>query len=322
MTFFDRLRERIRTTGGVLAVGLNPESARLPADSSDHDYPLRAFNRRIVDATHDHAAAYVLNPAFYADSAGWVSLAETVAYAQGRGVPVVLDGKWNELSNSRADLLDSVDAVTVSPYLGRDALGDLLDSDGADDDSSDLGVFVTCRTPNAGAGDLLDCELAPSEAESLFADGGVSGEDDGGENGDGNNDDGDGDEEDEKPTLAGGIAPFADSWAEDSAADVGLLVGGDPDRVGAIRERAPDLPLLVVGGVRNDPEVAEFAEPESGPNEEVGLVAVSREVAYAGESAGSAGGHRRAGGAGGQDRYATAARQAARRLKGQLNRYR
>ena len=284
MTFFDRLRDRVGATDGVLAVGLNPELSRLPADSNDHDYPRRAFNRRLVDATQDHAAAYVLNPAFYADSDGWIALAETVAYARGRGVPVVLDAKWNELANPAADLLDRVDAVTVSPYCGRDALAPLFDAD-------DLGVFAVCRTPNAGAANLQDRELAGDDAGSTE------------------------DEEDENPSLAEGVATLADSWAEDGAADVGLLVGGPSDRLEALRESAPDLPFFVAGGARNDPEVAEFAAPESGPNEGIGLVGVSREVAYAAESAGH-------GRARGQDDYAAAARQSARRLKGQLNRHR
>ncbi|NHN59847.1 MULTISPECIES: orotidine-5'-phosphate decarboxylase [Halorussus] len=297
MAFFDRLRERIRTTGGVLAVGLNPDLARLPDDCREYDYPRRAFNRRVVDATHDHAAAYAVNPAFYADHSGWIAVAETVAYARGRGVPVVVDGKWSDLPDPNADLLDAADAATVSPYCGRDALGDLFDSD--------LGVFVTCRTPNAGAADLQDRELvdgvdAPAtiEAEST---GGQTEEDDS--------------EHDESPTLSEGVAAIAASWADDAAADVGLLVGGDAATVETLRERAPDLPFFAVGGARNDPEVAAHAAPDGGPVEGVGLVAASREVLYAGETAGR--GRRR-----GQDDYAAAARQSAKRLKQQLNRYR
>ncbi|MFC7082461.1 orotidine-5'-phosphate decarboxylase [Halorussus caseinilyticus] len=152
MAFFDRLRDRIRATDGTLAVGLNPVLARLPDDCREYDYPRRAFTRRIVDATHEHVAAYTVSPAFYADAEGWTALAETVAYARGRGVPVVLDAKDGDVPNPDADLLDAVDAVTVSPYLGRDALAPLLDRD--------VGVFVTCRTPNAGAADLQDRPVA------------------------------------------------------------------------------------------------------------------------------------------------------------------
>jgi orotidine-5'-phosphate decarboxylase len=275
MTFFDRLRERTRATGGVLAVGLNPELARLPDDCREYDYPRRAFTRRIVDATHEDAAAYVVNPAFYEDSEGWTALAETVAYAHGQGVPVVLDGKWSDVPGGRTSgLLDRVDAVTVSPLLGRDALAPVLDRD--------LGAFVVCRTPNPGSTDLQDRELFGGEDEE---------------------------------SLAERVADLADDWAADSEADVGLLVGGPSETLEALRERTPGLPFLVVGGATNDPEVAEYATPEEDSCEPVGLVCVSREVIYAGETAGR--GRER-----GQDAYATAARQSARRLKRQLNRHR
>lgn len=283
MTFFDRLRERIRATEGLLAVSLNPDRSRLPDDCRDHDYPRRAFNRRIVDATHEHVAVYSVNPTLYADREGWTALAETAAYARGRGVPVVLDAKYAEDPTPDADLLGRADAVTVSPYLGRDALADLLDSD--------LGVFVTCRTPNAGAADLQDRELAGSGADT------------------------DADESADGPTLAERVAVLAEDWATDAEADVGLLVGGESDDLEAIRERAPDRPFLAVGGARNDPEVADHAAPESGPNAELGLVETSREVLYAGETAGR-------GRSRGQDDHAAAAREATRRLVRQLNHHR
>jgi orotidine-5'-phosphate decarboxylase len=281
-TFFDRLRERVRATGGVLAVGLNPDPDRLPDDCLDYDYPRRAFNRRIVDATHEDVAAYVVNPAFYEDPAGWTALAETVAYARGRGVPVVVDGKWSDApaGRARAELLDRADAATVTPFCGRDALEVVLDRD--------WGAFVVCRTPNRGAADLQDREIA----------GGT-----------------------EDPTsVAEHVATLVGEWAADTDtdanADVGLLVGGPGDHLEALREAAPDLPFLAVGGATNDPEVAEFAVAEEGPNDGLGLVEVSREVLYAGETAGGRGGPN------GMDGYAAAARQSARRLKRQLNRHR
>jgi orotidine-5'-phosphate decarboxylase len=299
MTVFDRLRERIRRTEGLLAVGLNPDRSRLPDDCREYDYPRRAFSRRIVDATYERVAAYSVNPAYYADAEGWTALAETVAYAKGRGVPVVLDGKYADLPNPKADLLDRVDAVTVSPYLGRAALRPALDSD--------LGVFVTCRTPNPGAADLQRRQIPTDEIDV---------EDATGDGDDGNEDDGNEDEEkDSEPRVADRIAELASSWAVDSRADVGLLVGGPNDDLERLRERAPDLPFLAVGGARNDPEVAARAAPESGPNEGVGLVETTREVLYAGETAGR--GRTR-----GRDDYAAAAGQSARRLRRQLNRHR
>ena len=159
MRFFERLRDRIETTGSVVCIGLDPDLDRLPERMHDHDLPRWAFNRRIIDATHEHAAAYKPNAAFYEDPDGWRALIETIAYARGKDVPVVLDAKRADIGNTTrqyARLLDRADAVTVNPYMGRDSLEPFLSREGA-------GVFVLCRTSNPGGADLQDLELASGE---------------------------------------------------------------------------------------------------------------------------------------------------------------
>ncbi|PSP82361.1 orotidine-5'-phosphate decarboxylase [Halobacteriales archaeon QS_1_68_17] len=159
MSFFDRLARRIAAVDSVVSVGLDPDPDRLPDHLRDHDLPRWAFNRRIVDATHEHAAAYKPNVAFYEDPDGWRALEETIAYADGKGVPVLLDAKRADIGNTArqyATLLDRADAITVNPYLGRDALEPFLSR-------TDKGVFVLCRTSNPGAADLQDRELASGE---------------------------------------------------------------------------------------------------------------------------------------------------------------
>ncbi|MFW6448591.1 MAG: orotidine-5'-phosphate decarboxylase, partial [Halobacteriota archaeon] len=118
MGFFDRLAERIDARGSVLCVGLDPERSRLPEAVRDADLPRWAFNRRIIDATHDLVAAYKPNVAFYEDADGWRALEETVAYAHGKDVPVVLDAKRADIGNTArqyARHLDLADAITVNP---------------------------------------------------------------------------------------------------------------------------------------------------------------------------------------------------------------
>jgi orotidine-5'-phosphate decarboxylase len=159
MTFFDRLADRIADVDSIVSVGLDPGPDRLPEFVADADLPRWAFNRRIIDATHEHAACFKPNAAFYEDPDGWRALQETVAYAHGKDVPVLLDAKRADIGNTTrqyAEILDSVDAVTVNPYLGRDALQPFLDR-------ADAGVFVLCRTSNPGGADLQDLELASGE---------------------------------------------------------------------------------------------------------------------------------------------------------------
>ncbi|PSP56519.1 orotidine-5'-phosphate decarboxylase [Halobacteriales archaeon QH_7_66_36] len=153
MTFFADLAARIEATDSVVSVGLDPDPDRLP-DFLDADLPRWAFNRRIIDATHEHAACYKPNAAFYEDPDGWRALRETVAYAHGKGVPVLLDAKRGDIGNTArryATVLDDVDATTVNPYLGEDALRPFLDREG--------GVFVLARTSNPGARDFQNLEV-------------------------------------------------------------------------------------------------------------------------------------------------------------------
>ena len=155
MSFFDRLADRIATADSVVCVGLDPHPDRLPGAVADADLPRWAFNRRIIDATHEHAACYKPNVAFYEDPDGWRALEETVAYARGKGVPVLLDAKRGDIGSTArqyARLLDDADAITVNPYMGRDSLEPFLQRE-------EKGVFVLCRTSNPGGADLQDLTL-------------------------------------------------------------------------------------------------------------------------------------------------------------------
>ncbi|MFC6875318.1 orotidine-5'-phosphate decarboxylase [Halobellus marinus] len=158
--FFDRLGDRIDRIDSVVSVGLDADRSRLPDHLRDRELPQWAFNRRIIDATHEHAACYKPNAAFYESPEGWRALRETIAYAKGKDVPVLLDAKRADIGNTTrqyAQLLDDVDAITVNPYMGRDSLQPFLDRE-------EKGVFVLCRTSNPGGADLQDLELASGEA--------------------------------------------------------------------------------------------------------------------------------------------------------------
>lgn len=246
MHFFDRLESRIDTADSVLSVGLDPDPDRLPDHLRDHELPRFAFNRRIIDSTHDHAACYKPNAAFYEDPDGWRALRETIAYAHGKDVPVLFDAKRGDIANSArqyATLLDgragghAVDAITVNPYLGRDALSPFLSRE-------DKGIFVLCRTSNPGGADLQDAELASGE------------------------------------TVYERVAKRAAEWNENE--NVGLVVGATaPEELAQIRELVPDLPFLVpgVGAQGGDVEAA----VEYGLADGIGLVNSSRGIIFASE---------------------------------------
>ncbi|WP_227374420.1 orotidine-5'-phosphate decarboxylase [Haladaptatus halobius] len=160
MNFFDRLADRIVATDSIVSVGLDADIDRIPEHLAEYDLPRWAFNRRIIDATHEHAAAFKPNLAFYEDADGWAALQETIAYAHGKDVPVLLDAKRADIGNTArkyAELLDKADAITVNPYMGRDSLEPFLSHE-------EKGVFILCRTSNPGGTDVQDLELASGES--------------------------------------------------------------------------------------------------------------------------------------------------------------
>jgi orotidine-5'-phosphate decarboxylase len=297
MTFFDRLRERIEAVDSVVSVGLDPDPDRLPEAVADADLPRWAFNRRIIDATHEHAACYKPNAAFYEDADGWRALKETIAYAHGKDVPVLLDAKRADIGNTArqyARVLDddhgpAADAITVNPYLGRDSLDPFLSQ-------TEKGVFMLCRTSNSGGADLQDLELASGEP------------------------------------LYERVAALADVWNEHG--NLGLVVGATaPEELEEVREIVPDIPFLVpgVGAQGGDAEAAVeygLAEREAGTTP-VGLVNSSRGIIFAGEDTEArhaldsrAAESRDARRSGDGSAYFHAAGAAAKRLKDRLNEFR
>jgi len=245
--FFADLAARIDAVTSILCVGLDTDLDRVPEHLSEYDLPRWAFNRRIIDATHEFAAAYKPNTAFYEDPDGWRALEETIAYARGKGVPVILDAKRGDVGHTArryAALLDRADAITVSPYLGRDSLEPFLSRAGR-------GVFVLCRTSNPGSEDLQDLELASGEP------------------------------------VYERVAALADLWnANDNVGlVVGATAPDDLERVREIVPDLPFL-VPGVGAQGGDAEAAVEYGLTGRDEGEVGLVNASRSVIYAGEGGG------------------------------------
>jgi len=156
-TFADRLLRAQTSSGGLLCVGLDPVLEKLPADVARLDEPLLAFNRRIVDATADIAAAYKPQIAFYSAVGGEAELAASIHYIRERAphALVILDAKRNDIGNTAEayarEAFDryGADAVTVNPYMGGDSVMPFVVR-------ADRGMVLLCRTSNAGARDFQD----------------------------------------------------------------------------------------------------------------------------------------------------------------------
>jgi orotidine-5'-phosphate decarboxylase len=148
--------------GRHLVVGLDPDPRRIPEAVAPEAAPAARvveFNRRIVERTADLVCAYKPNAAFYEalGADGFAALAETIAAIRqiAPGAAVILDAKRADIGSTNAGYVAAafdqlgVDAITVHPYLGREALAPFLERE-------EKLVIVLARTSNPGAGEFQD----------------------------------------------------------------------------------------------------------------------------------------------------------------------
>jgi orotidine-5'-phosphate decarboxylase len=156
VSFLDKLLAASRANSSLLCVGLDVVLESLPAGVPRTPSGVVEFNRAIVEATADLVCAYKPNLAFYEalGPAGLDALLKTRELIP-PSIPVIADAKRGDVGHTAAAYARALfdvycfDAITASPYLGRDALEPFLDY-------ADRGVFVLCRTSNPGARDLQD----------------------------------------------------------------------------------------------------------------------------------------------------------------------
>jgi orotidine-5'-phosphate decarboxylase len=218
-SYLDRLAARSAAVGSVLCLGIDPDPAALPPAFSPDVAGVERFARCLVDAALPCAAAIKPNLAFF-EAFGSVGLAalERVRAAIPADVPIVIDAKRGDIGTTAARqavaLYDALgaDAVTVSPYLGEEAIAPLLAR-------GDRLAYVLCRTSNPGAPELQSLIVA---AEAGGADAAP-----------------------EEPLYLR-VARRVATWGPGGT--VGLVVGATaPIELAAVRGVAPGLPFLVPG---------------------------------------------------------------------------
>lgn len=144
----------IQQQRSFLCVGLDTDLQRLPAHLQGQPDALFAFNRAIIDATHDLCVAYKPNTAFYESlgAAGWEALERTIDYIPDTHL-VIADAKRGDIGNTSAMYARAffeqlkADAVTVAPYMGIDSVQPFLGFEGK-------WVILLALTSNAGSRDF------------------------------------------------------------------------------------------------------------------------------------------------------------------------
>jgi orotidine-5'-phosphate decarboxylase len=156
VSFSERVRVRARKNRTWLCVGLDPVVDHLPTGIDRSASGVRAFCRRIVEATAPHATCFKINLAFFEalGADGWQTLHD-VRREIPPDVPVIADAKRGDIVSTMRAYARSIygelafDAVTLNPYMGWETLVPFLQYQGTCS-------FVLARTSNPGASDLQD----------------------------------------------------------------------------------------------------------------------------------------------------------------------
>jgi orotidine-5'-phosphate decarboxylase len=181
--FADRLTAACRARGNSLCVGLDPRWEQLPLDvrrrhpEKTLDAMASAFEEFCLRVLEIVAALVpVVKPqsAFFeaCGPAGMSALQKVLVRARELGLLTILDSKRNDIASTAEAYADAAfagtplegrrqpvwaaDALTVNPYLGRDAVEPFL----ASARLTNGGVFLLVRTSNKGAGLFQDLDCA------------------------------------------------------------------------------------------------------------------------------------------------------------------
>ena len=145
-SFADRLAEAVERKRSQLVVGLDPVIDLLPVElvarrraATSGGERRRAVLQGIVDAVAPYVVAVKPQAAFFEalGSDGWRAFETVSAYAREAGLLVIADGKRCDIGSTArayaAAFLEPrgaepplADALTVSPYLGRDSIDPFL----------------------------------------------------------------------------------------------------------------------------------------------------------------------------------------------------
>lgn len=163
MTFIELLNKKWNERKFV-CVNLDPLLEKLPDSvrGASTEESIFSFNKTIIDATHDLVCAYKPNSAFYEayGEEGMRALKRTAHYLNKTypDIPTILDAKRADIGSTNEMYAEAVfdefgfDAITIHPYLGREAVQPFLDR-------KEKGIIVLVKTSNKGSGEFQNLNV-------------------------------------------------------------------------------------------------------------------------------------------------------------------
>lgn len=161
-----QLTEQIRKKKSFLCIGLDVDLNKIPQHLLQEEDPIFAFNKAIIDATHQLCVAYKPNTAFYEAYGlkGWKSLEKTIQYLNANYPEIftIADAKRGDIGNTSSMYAKAFfedlgfDSVTVAPYMGKDSVEPFLAF-------HDKHTIMLALTSNAGAFDFQTLKVNNKE---------------------------------------------------------------------------------------------------------------------------------------------------------------
>jgi orotidine-5'-phosphate decarboxylase len=162
MNSLAKLSQRLDVSNSLVSVGLDSDMRYMPRQFRDDPFPQFAFNRWVIEETHNFVSAFKANTAFYEarGDRGLSELKMTIDYIHERypDIFTICDAKRADVGSSNLGYVEAIydwlgfDAVTLHPYLGRHALQPFLDR-------ADKVSIIVCRTSNPGAREIQDIDV-------------------------------------------------------------------------------------------------------------------------------------------------------------------
>lgn len=164
----EQLAEQIKKKQSFLCVGLDIDLDKIPTHLKKKDDPIFSFAKAIIDSTHEYAVAYKPNLAFFESYGvkGWQAFQKIMEYLNSNFPDhfTIADAKRGDIGNTAKryakaffETYDS-DAVTVAPYMGKDAVEPFLTFEGKH-------AILLALTSNSGAADF---QFTNENNEKLF----------------------------------------------------------------------------------------------------------------------------------------------------------
>jgi orotidine-5'-phosphate decarboxylase len=172
MNPIEKYNSRAKKINSLLCVGLDSDFEKIPDKFRQMEFPQFEFNKYIIGETHEFAAAYKPNIAFYeaCGDKGIKELKMTMEFLQKNHPEIftICDAKRADIGNTNNGYVTSIfdwygfDAVTISPYLGQEAVQPFLNR-------TDKASIVLCRTSNPGAGEFQDLQSSGRQLWQIVA---------------------------------------------------------------------------------------------------------------------------------------------------------